>query len=118
MSEVDLDDISALDLHEAGFAGVLVDPVVDGVQRFGTLMACYRIAITEPGEEQPEATTAQAVVIWANDDYRVGLAWGGNADWGDVPTEATGKDDPAFASAVYDAIDDWLNDAEAWEARN
>ncbi len=51
---------------------------------------------------------------------RVGIAWGADAQWGSLGivvdlTTVEGGD--AYADAVYEAITDWLNDAEAWEAR-
>ena len=51
---------------------------------------------------------------------RVGIAWGADAQWGDLRitvdlTTVAGGD--AYAAAVQEAIADWLDDAEAWETR-
>ena len=61
----------------------------------------YRITIFRDaaGTEQ-EAEYAQALVIGDG----VGIAWGADAEWGH-----------GYGS-VEDAIEDWLNDPDAWEA--
>jgi hypothetical protein len=112
---VELDDISATDLHDAGVAGCINETIETErgfIHPFGTLMAAYRIT----ADEYPE--TVQAVVISAEGGYRIGIAWGGDADWADLPTAAEGNDDPDFDRAVSEAIDLYLNDYEAFEARN
>jgi hypothetical protein len=50
----------------------------------------------------------RAEALYSPDDGRLGIAWGADADWGDVND----------ALDIGPAIDDWLNDLEAWEARN
>ncbi len=47
---------------------------------------------------------AEALIV----DGRIGICTGGNSDWGDV---GVGTD------AIEAAVDDYLNDADAWEAR-
>jgi hypothetical protein len=59
-------------------------------------------------------------VLVSTMSHRVGIAAGADAQWGDLrdecdlTTEAGGD---AFAAALNAAVRDWLNDAEAWEAR-
>ena len=50
----------------------------------------------------------RAEALYSPEDARLGIAWGAEADWGDV-------DD---ALDIGPAIDDWLNDRDAWEARS
>ena len=50
----------------------------------------------------------RAEALYSPDDGRLGIAWwGGESDWGDVND----------ALDIGPAIDDWLNDRDAWEAR-
>jgi hypothetical protein len=89
--------------------------LLDTVGAPASTATAYRITIVEPdGRESPEAGTA--LHLWDRGnvehlDYvgvdRVGLAWNSYADWGDV----NGDDLDAV-------VDEWLNDPEAWEARN
>lgn len=72
----------------------------------------YRVTI------HGEASTADVLVDTTDD--RIGIAWGADATWGDLwsecdlTTEAGGDE---FAAAVRAAVNDWLNDHEAWDAR-
>lgn len=72
----------------------------------------YRIRIFD------EATAAEALVSTRYD--RVGIAWGADADWGDLwvnvdlTTEAGGD---LFLAALWTAIDDYLNTPSEWESR-
>ena len=72
---------------------------------------CFRIAIVGM------LTTAEAVVL--TNEGRLGIACGGYASWGDIGavdlTTVVGGD--AFATTVRLAVDEWLNDREAWELR-
>jgi hypothetical protein len=72
---------------------------VSEARRAGLEVTAYAVDI----EDAPEA--AEAVVI----DGRLGIAWGAPADWGSVRS--------ADRRDVARALDDWLNDADAWEAR-
>ena len=113
---VDLDRITLTDLYQAGLAGCIDDAreTDRGIvyPLFGTLMACYVI------EVDGEAEAAQAVVISAEGGYRVGIGWGSDADWADLRTTAQGNDEPDFDRAVDEAVDLYLNDHDAFEARN
>ena len=65
-----------------------------------------------------DAMTADVLVATLNG--RVGIAWGGDASWRDLRdacdlTTETGGD--AFAIELRAAINDWLNDPDAWDAR-
>lgn len=72
----------------------------------------YRVTI------HSEASTADVLV--ATSSGRIGIAWGADATWGDLrnacdlTTEAGGD---AFAAALRAAVNDWLNDLAAWDAR-
>lgn len=71
--------------------------------------------VTRPGDEAPmaaysiiidgEAQAAEALIV----DTRIGIAWGADATWGDCEPTQRG---------IERAIDDWIADANAWEARN
>ncbi len=69
-------------------------------------MTAYRLTIYSASGHQL-AERAEALLI---DGNRLGIAWGGDATWGDIL--------PADNGEVLNAFYDWLNDAEAWEARN
>jgi len=60
----------------------------------------YRLTVED------EANTAYAAYSPA--DQRIGIWWGAETQWGDC---LTGDD-------IEAAISDWLNDADAWAARN
>ena len=84
----------------------------------------YRIRIVGSAE------TAEALVAPYADDGstgRIGIAWGGPATWGDVAhiwatDTAPGEDRPEHVCdgvhGITEAIEDWLNDGDAWEARS
>ena len=112
-SPIDLADLTATDLKIEAQGG-------------GPLASAYRIDIwrevvnhDDPNrpyvvdeESWPEA--AQALVIpFAEDasEGRIGIAWGADADWGDVHHLCDGDHD------IEEAIEDWLNDEKAWERR-
>ena len=67
-----------------------------------------------------EAVPAQALYVefldsgQATGGGRLGIAWGADATWGDV--HGTWGDNGM--ADIERAIDEWLNNAEAWEARN
>lgn len=56
------------------------------------------------------AERLQWLLVDNGGSLRIGIAWGGNADWGDV--------NGAGDEAIHAAIHDYLNDADAWDARN
>ena len=89
VNPIDIADLSALDLQ--GEAEGL-----NGVQ-------AYRITIYDDKGMNPEAETAQAL-FWPEGNL-LGIAWGAEATWADAESVETG-------------IEMWLNDTEAWEARN
>lgn len=63
---------------------------------------CYRLRIDDHAEA--------AEVVAFSIAPRIAIMWGGDSDWGDL--RKAGDDE------VLAAISDWLNDADAWEARN
>jgi hypothetical protein len=66
----------------------------------------YNIGVHYPGGGfYPEEAEALHLI----DEELMGIAWGGTADWGHVYPSR--KD-------VEQAIGEWLNDSEAWAARN
>jgi len=117
---VDLDAISSSDLRQEGVCAV--SPESEECTRKptnATLMAAYSITIgSETDEYFEHSERAEAIVIYADHSYRLGVAWGGDATWGDVRTDATTNADPDFEAAVVAALRDWLTDPDAWEARN
>ena len=53
-----------------------------------------------------DASTPEAVqILYDEDSDRIGIAWGADAVWGDARGDARA------------AIEDWLHNAEEWEAR-
>lgn len=63
----------------------------------------FRIEVYNDEGTRQEAETAEAVYVEAIG--RLGIAWGADATWADVDDLESG-------------IEMWLNDGEAWEARN
>lgn len=122
LEPVDLDDIGATDLHEIGTQAIIIEPIEYQnhiLEPSGTLMGAYKITIGSDEDQyyrHPER--AEAIVTYVDGDYRLGVAWGADATWGSVHTDAKSNDDPAFNAAVLDALNDWLTDVDAWEARN
>jgi hypothetical protein len=63
-------------------------------------MEAYRITIFD-ADGRPAPETAEALYA----EGRLGVAWGGDATWADVPDVERG-------------LEMWLNDGEAWKAAN
>ena len=86
--EINVDDLTATDLREES---------EEYAQKEAGTQQAYRIFI----EDSPEAADA----LYLPDAGRMGIAWGADATWADVPDVETG-------------IDLYLNDPERWEALN
>ncbi len=93
-----------------------IDVILDGMNTTEPFaqypVLAYRIEIEGSGEK------AEAVVDTVV--HRIGIAWGADADWGDLRDACdltTEEGGDRFADALHRAIDDWLNDREAWESR-
>ena len=100
LTRIPADALTALDLR-AELAEVRANhgddhgTIVDGPQ----FVEAYRLRV--------DATGLLGDVLAVG--CRVGIATGGYADWGDYDGTETG---------LEDAINDYLGDADAWEARN
>ena len=104
---IEIGDLSALDLQEEA-------EFYEGTSMFNSPHP-YRITIYDDQGMNPEAETAQAVFCppfglghgggTYGTEGRLGIAWGAEATWADAESVETG-------------IEMWLNDTEAWEARN
>ncbi len=96
--------------HDAGFGGLTMDEMTASWEYIEGAACAYRIDIyDETGTvRHPEAAYALYVGP-AGGPGRLGIAWGAAATWSDVDDDESGIDA---------GIQDWLNDAEAWEGRN
>lgn len=72
----------------------------------------YRILI----DGAPEAAEALVATFPDASIGRIGIAWGADAQWGDVRDLFGVESGDGFLD-IRQAVDDFLNDAEAWEAR-
>ena len=91
---IDLADLRAGDLH--GLADCQIHD--------GRPARCYRAWVYEDGQRQPEPVE----VVHLPYVQRVGIAWGGAGQWGDIKR----------SEELEDVLDEWLQGAESWEARN
>lgn len=67
----------------------------------------YRAAVYDEDDNQA-AESIQAVML--RTERRVGIAWGADAEWGDLETLTDDE--------VATAIEEYLNDEDAWAGRN
>ncbi len=99
LTEIHPDEVRHTDLREE-----LDDNAEHGTFR-GRDDRAWRIDID--GEAQ--AAEAAFVAHESSAFGRLGIAWGADATWGDADTLTD--------HSIEDAINEWLNDAEAWESR-
>lgn len=115
LTMIDADDITATDLHEAALAALNVEGFIPGPRQ--TLMACYRGEWVNDADEAMWPDLQAVVVSNHGSGSRIGVALNADAQWGDLVGEGDRNDDPAFDAAVRAAINDYLNDDDAWAAR-
>lgn len=108
LEEIDIDSLTASDLRAAH---------ANTADETSPFDAAWRIWID--GEAEPaQALYVEAVSLdgTAAAEGQLGIAWGADADWGDVHNTWSIDGIDGMAD-IQRAIDEWLNDAEAWEAR-
>lgn len=101
---------------DASISSEDVAEVLDGISTQEPFRQFPALAFRVTIDGQP----VPADVLVATLTARVGIASNADATWGDLRdacdlTTVEGGD--AFAAAIRLAINDWLNDAEAWEGR-
>lgn len=123
LRSIDLADLMALDLRREAAA---IHGCTDLDDRESIADALEGVSTAAPFFPHPalayRLTTGGPAsdVLVAVDAGRIGIASNGDAVWGDlaVPVDITTVDGgDAFAAAVEAAIRDYLDHAEAWEAR-
>lgn len=132
LDDIGLSDLRATDLRREAVAANWSDDTWSREEIAERLDDMDRVALSNPPTgSRPaiayrltidgEAETADVLV--AMETGRVGIAWGADAAWGNLGDwDATGTDDDPdgyrlFRAALVAAINDWLNDGEAWDAR-
>lgn len=88
-----LDELSASDLR-------------DEAERQPDARAYVATVYDEQGDERAESIQA----LMLRPERRVGIAWGADAEWGDLATLTDGE--------IEQCIHEYLNDDDAWAARN
>jgi len=94
-------------LHARDLQAVADDRRERGLHEWQFPLVAYYIDIIDE-ESFGRVGYGRAEALYVSENHRLGIAWGADADWGDV--DGVGDIGPA--------IDDWLNDRDAWEARN
>lgn len=147
MTEKKMFHYHSIDPGELHHSDLIKEWESERLRNGGSFVGAYRIAIWEEVIEdipRPCGGTMQAVVNEkaypeaaealvvpfpeaSYEEGRIGIAWGAQADWGDVhhlwaPDNGIREGDESghICDGKHDieqAIEDWLNDEDAWEAR-
>lgn len=99
------------DIAADGASPDQLDDALDEVDALGdSALGAEIVALSFFVDDDP---SAEALIV----ERRIGIAWGGDAAWGDLDLRGPADIDDWLHPDVRVAINDWLNDAEAWEAR-
>jgi hypothetical protein len=121
---IEMSDLSATDLRQEA-ANLVRGGVVPREEVEDVLL---HTSTQEPFRQHPALAyrlefpgfSRAADVLVATEACRVGIAWGADAEWGDLRdrcdlTTVEGGD--RYAVALDAAVHDWFYDQDAWEAR-